>query len=186
MPGVQTKLSSTVTVAKYRALVQSEDRPALRDFVCERFSERYFRPIDSTPPTAKHGFLVMAIACLVVETLESFYQGRGDTRGKSKEMFQSFFERKTALNVFADSSGWFYTDIRCGILHQGEARNGWKVLRSGPLIDRGKKCINATKFLLCLRMIVNDYAEELLHNEARWHSFKRKMEVVCANCFESP
>lgn len=78
MAGETTRLSSSVTVAKYRALEAAADRRELAHFVRDRFDERYFIPIESS--RNKHGFAALAIACLVIETLESFYQGREDTR----------------------------------------------------------------------------------------------------------
>src|SRR5262245_41152829 len=117
----ETRLSSSVTVRHYRELVRANNREALSDFIIERFNERYFWPVQTS--ARKHGFASLAIACLVIETLESFYQGRGDTRSKSSQMFRDFFERKTELRVFADANNWFFRDIRCGILHQAESRD---------------------------------------------------------------
>ena len=73
-----TKLSSSTTVARYKKLEAANDREALGQFLVERFDERYFRPIEDS--SSKHGFAVLAVACLVIETLESFYQGLPDTR----------------------------------------------------------------------------------------------------------
>ena len=145
MAGSKTKLSATVTVSRYRELVKVKDKAVLADFIEERFDERYFRPVERS--ASKHGFAIMAVACLVVETLESFYQGRADTRGVSKKMFRDFFARDTSLNIFRNGDDWFYDDIRCGILHQAETRNGWKILRSGSLLDERNKTVNATAFL---------------------------------------
>ncbi len=124
----------------------------------------------------------MAVACLVIETLESFYRGLTDTRRHSKEMFSGFFERDTALKIFGGGDDWFYNDVRCGILHQAETRRGWRVLRVGPLLDRQAKTINATTFLRELRKAVEKYAEAMEADETTWQLFRRKMDAVCANC----
>ena len=183
MAAGKTKLSSTVTVARYRALEENGDRQALAQLIRERFNERYFHPIESTPAKDKHGFTIMAVCCLVIEGLESFYQGKADTKGKSKEMFNAFFERDTPIKVFAGGGDWFYKDIRCGILHQSEARGGWHILRSGPLLDVPTKRINATTFIRELRMAVDKYADLIQHDAALWTLFKKKMNAVCDNCF---
>ena len=52
-------------------------------------------------------------------------------------------------------------DIRCGILHRAEARRGWRVRRSGPLLDPKVKVINATRFMKELRVAVDRYASTL-------------------------
>jgi len=182
MAADKTNLSSTMTVAQYNVLADKGDRHELARFVRQRFEERYFRPINSTPATDKHGFTIMAVCCLLIETLESFYQGRADTKGKSRKMFSDFFERDTALKVFGGGNAWFYCDIRCGILHQSEARNGWHIVRSGPLIDHSKKRINATRFIRELRKSVDIYAQLIEDDDVVWSHFKKKMQAVCGNC----
>jgi hypothetical protein len=171
-----------VTVARYKELEQNDERQELAQFVRERFNERYFHPIASTPMKDKHGFTIMAVCCLVIEALESYYQGKGDTKGQSRAMFESFFKRDTPLEVFAGDSDWFYKDIRCGILHQSEARSGWHILRSGPLLDKPTKRINATRFFRELRKAVDSYASQLQHDDNLWTLFKKKMNAVCDNC----
>ena len=94
-----TKLSSSTTVAQYRTLEAAGDRKAIGQFFVERFDERYFRPIEDS--SSKHGFAVLAVACLVIETLESFYQGRPDTKNVSTQMFRDFLARDTPLKVLA-------------------------------------------------------------------------------------
>lgn len=124
----------------------------------------------------------MAIGCLTIETLESFYQGRPDTRRVSAQMFRSFFERDTPLKVFGGDGDWFYRDIRCGVLHQAEARGGWRIRRGGPLLDAAARTINATIFLREVRRAVGAYAKELEFDDQCWMRFQRKMQAVCTNC----
>jgi hypothetical protein len=178
--GDDVKLSSSVTVRRYRELEQAGDRKALADFVRERFQERYFRPVERSD--SRHGFLLMAVACLVIETLESSYQGLGDTREKSKKMFREFLKRDTPLKVFGRDGDWFYEDIRCGILHQAEVRAGWRIRRDGPLLDTTARAINASLFFAEVLHAVEVYAQNLEQNDECWASFRRKMQTVCKNC----
>lgn len=173
-----------MTVALYRELEKAGDRAAMVEFINQRFNERYFAPIESAPRKAKHGFASLAVACLVVETLESFRQGLGDTKGRSKDMFRDFFARDTSLRVFGNRGSWFYYDVRCGILHQGEVRGGWRVWRSGPLLDEEAKTINATRFIQHLQCEVRQYGRDVVSDEHVWELFKKKMSVVCANCHD--
>ena len=175
-----TKLSSSTTVAQYRKLEAAGDRKAIGQFVVERFDERYFRPIEDS--SSKHGFVVLAVACLVIETLESFYQGRLDTKNASTQMFRDFLARDTPLRILAGESDWFYKDIRCGILHQSESRGGWRVLRKGPLLDAEAKTLNATAILRALRSEVRKYAKRVQTDEQVWKNFCKKMGSVCATC----
>lgn len=178
-----TKLSSSTSVDRYQALVRANDRSALASFIIERFDERYFRPVADSK--SKHGFTVMAIACLIIETLESFYQGLVDTRGKSKRMFSSFFARCPGLAEFGHNGDWFFTDIRCGILHQAETRNGWKIRRKGPLLEGSSKVVNAAAFMKQLQIAVKQYAAEIQSDEKLWKNFCKKMDAICENCHRS-
>ncbi len=175
-----TKLSSSTTVAQYRKLEAAGDRKAIGQFFVVRFDERYFRPIEES--SSKHGFAVLAIACLVIETLESFYQGRLDTKKASTQMFRDFLGRDTPLKELAGGNDWFYKDIRCGILHQSESRGGWRVRRRGPLLDVNEKALNATAILRALRSEVRLYAQKIQRDEQLWKNFCKKMGGVCANC----
>jgi hypothetical protein len=176
------KLSSSLTVHRYKELEALGARGELARFIQERFEERYFRPAFDTPRDSKHGFALIALGCLVVETLEAFYQGLVNTKGKSRLLFQDFFERDTPLRVFASKSDWFFYDIRCGILHQAEARNGWRILRSGALCNPEGRTINAHRFLRELQAAVSGYGRALQSDDVCWAKFKVKMKAVCENC----
>jgi hypothetical protein len=157
----KTYLTKTVTVARYRELEAEGDktpagRAACGQFLVERFQERYFEP--TTEYRKRHGFTLMAVGCLVIEALECFYEGEPDSKGKSRAMFERFFKRETGLECFGGGNDWFYKQIRCGILHQAETTGGWRVLRTGPLLNEQTHAINAKKFIDLLQAAVADYA----------------------------
>lgn len=72
-------LSSSTKRSQYLSLEAANDRDAIAGFFTERFMERFVRPMEAPPSkgkaTHKHGFAIMAISCLLIETLESFWQG---------------------------------------------------------------------------------------------------------------
>lgn len=184
MPDAQrTRLTKTVTVAKYRELEKANDRAACGRFIVERFHERYFEPTVDAP--TRHGFTLMAIACLTIEALECYYEGKKDSKGESAKMFEEFFKRPTGLEAFGGGDNWFYKQIRCGILHQAETTGGWRVLRKGKLLDTQHRSINATLFIRHLQNAVEDYAGQLEAagpEDKLWKNFKKKMDAVCMNC----
>ncbi|MBO9314469.1 MAG: hypothetical protein J7456_01630 [Chloroflexus sp.] len=123
----------------------------------------------------------------MIETLESFRHGWGDTRGKSKKAFDEFFkwckENKLELGVFDPKD--FYKGVRCGILHQGETTNGWRIRRKGPLYDPSAKIINATAFHNELENALKRYLSALEESDWEskiWQNLRRKMKHVIANC----
>jgi hypothetical protein len=174
------KLSKSFTIARYLEVEKKEDRDCAGTFVRERFDERYFEPVLS--PGNRHGFTMLAVGCLVLETLESFYQGRPDTKHESRKMFAAFFARNTELRVFGrGKADWFFLDIRCGILHQSETRGGWRIWRKGPLLDETNRTINAQEFIKALQRCVDSYATELCTDDPLWAKFKVKMAAICGN-----
>jgi len=175
----QVRLSEQVSVARYRKFVEDQDRAALAAFIRDRFRERYLRPITSR---GKHGFTMMSVACLMIETLEAFSQGWPNTRDKSFKAFKAFFNRHNSFADFRPIARRFWEDIRCGLLHQGEARGGWRIRRVGPLIDTASRILNATRFVNALAGTLEDYAKSLETEPWAapvWTKFLRKMDAVC-------
>lgn len=177
-----TQLSSTVTVANYREYEEKHLQKEIAEFIKQRFTERYIAPLQGAN---KHGFSMIAVCCLMIEALESFWQGKEDTRNISKAMFQDFFSRNSDLADFNDFD--FYHNIRCGVLHQAETREGWLISRLGkdPLLDLENKIINATKFQKKLEIILEVYCQQLTDaswNDHIWKMFRFKMNAVCRNC----
>ncbi len=179
----KTELAVGFTVQNYHDAVLRGDRKALGEFLVNRFEERYFRPMDAAT-NAKHGFLLLSLSCMVIETLEAFYRGMKDTRGRSKDLFRRFFNRHASFNVFIEEGDWFYEDIRCGLLHQGETRGGWKIHRRGVLLNRDDRVINASLFVKRLREALAKQAEEMQRSDECWRHFLEKMEGVCGNCLK--
>lgn len=175
------RLSSSCTVAQYRAHENARDTDAIAAFVLERFEERYLRPI-SGDPKYKNGFTMMAVSCLMIECLESFRQGWPNTKRKSEAAFRSFFSHWKAFAEFSSVSGEFYEHVRCGLLHQAETRGGWRIVRNGSLL--ADRTINATKFVTALRNVLHSYVAELQESDwdsRVWTNFRKKMNAICDN-----
>jgi len=181
-------LSKKITVKKYKELVSKQDKEEIAQFVFERFHERYIAPLKSIPKKKKNGFCIMANCCLMIEALESFYQGWEDTSGRSREAFKNFFERVEEFRDLKDCSSEFYKHIRCGILHQAETTGGWRIIRKGPLFDSNNLTINATAFLNGLEKYLNNYSDNLRsskRNDEIWKNLRKKMDIVIKNCERS-
>ena len=180
-----TLLSSTTTTGQLNEMINISDRVGISNFILERFLERYIAPIKALDRTEKHGFSIMAISCLMIESLESFKNGWEDTRNKSKKAFNSFFAREDEFEVFRNVSSSFYKNIRCGILHQSETTNGWKIRRDGNLFEQETKTINATEFLKRLETTLTNYVTDLKESKwdsSDWDNLRRKLRLIINNC----
>jgi hypothetical protein len=179
------ELSEKVTVGQARKWMADKDensKDKLINLLHHRFTNRYVKHLSKT----NSGFLKMAISCLMIETLESFKQGQKDTKRKSQKMFEDFFETEEKyFPGFKDISIDFFKSIRCGILHQAETTNAWRILRKNALLDKSNRTINATKFVKALEKSLENYIDTLRtmdFNSTIWERALIKIEDVCENC----
>jgi hypothetical protein len=172
-----------------------------------RLSHRYIRPLSHVPVEPvdyKSGFLMMAAACLLIETLYCFRKGKNDTLTiRGEKAFDEFFTDHQDLfknfdkcfpRGYTNNKGeWkkdgcsFYKHIRCGILHQAETTGGYRIFRNGELFDCKQKAINANKFLEQLGKCIEKYIGDLHKRncrEAPWPRAIEKLKFICNNCRE--
>lgn len=132
-----TKLSTNCTVKKYRDYKNKCNRNKIADLIYERFYERYIEPFKNNP--AKNGFSMMAVACLMIESLFCLQKGREKTGEAGAVVFASFFSNSRHFNIFTVHGADFYANVRCGILHQSETYDDWLIVRKGALLQPSKK-----------------------------------------------
>lgn len=139
------------------------------------------------------GFAVLAIDSAVIEALEQFRRGKAETPSrKSRTFFKAFLTqtRFKAHFTTAEKAGLFFDTIRCGILHQAEAKEDSLVKKSTahPVAVLSKSgaglVINARRFHEELEGAFEDYKKSLTdetQSKARqdWRdAFIRKMDAI--------
>lgn len=165
---------------------------AIEIFV-ERIASRYLEPVDllveedrkRIPIERRYGFSILAIDCLLIETLQLFRDGLTDTKHKSKEMFKKCLtEREGFRKHFNETQAErFFYDFRCGILHQAEVMGPsllWSVgLLKGKKSD-GTPYINRTRIHEVLKEELKRYSDELRDpaNLELRRNFRTKMDFV--------
>lgn len=176
------------------------DDPASPDWTravtifCQRILTRYVEPADllvendskRRPAERRYGFSILALDCLLIETLQSFRDGLTDTIGKSKKMFRRFLSgRKSFREHFTeDEAVNFFYDFRCGILHQAEVMGPWLLWSVGSI--KGKRSdgtpylINKAKMHECLKKEIECYCGELKDaaNADLRKNFRKKMDYI--------
>ncbi|MBC6995445.1 hypothetical protein QWY85_10200 [Neolewinella lacunae] len=192
-----------VSLAEVEAwLLDPNKKNELADFIFSRLYYRYIKPFEFRSKSViknktsgknvneysllyKNGFSVMANCCLLIETLETFLRGWENSSNKSEAAFLKFFSRDKNFKEFAvdDMPTIFYKSIRCGILHQGETTNGWRITRDERklILDTNSKEINASKFLGQLKQSITDYKDELLKadwNDEIWKMARNKLKSI--------
>ena len=107
------ELAAGYTVEQYRKDEELHKTEALACFIEKRLNERYIKSVGC----GTHGFTIMAVCCLLIETLQVFKDGLKETKNQSKCMFCKFFQQSKHLLELKECSDNFYTSVRCGILH---------------------------------------------------------------------
>ena len=149
---------------------------------------RFFEPIYFLTERGvnENGFAIMALDCLLVETLYQFHNGLNKTSGGNKAKYSSFL-RQAMPDIFTSQeiAEIFYSDIRCGILHSAQTKNGSR-LTSGKheIISEfrpGKIQVDVEGFTNRLRQCFADYKNAISYgdNQELRENFIRKMNYIC-------
>ena len=179
------ELSSSFSSESWQELKESRDVVQIVTMLRHRYHERYFDPFKHNK--AKHGFSMMAVSCLVIESLVSLKRGWKQTKAKGSKVFDEFFSESKYFADFVGLGGEFYSHIRCGILHQAETTGGWRIRRdaSAPIVCKELKVVNATKFLNNLEREFDLFLVELEGKDFDSHEWKnvvKKIDFIVAHC----
>ncbi len=178
----KTKLSRNCTLGQYLGYKINQNKVEIIGLFLDRFSERYVNPFKGN--RNKHGFSMMAISCLMIENFYCFQQGYDKTpSGKGNVIFNDFFKNSCNLTPFAEIN--FYRNIRCGLLHQGETYEGWKIRRKGSIVDLSRREINANLFMIEVSREIDTYAQKISEKEfgsKEWKNMIKKFDSICKNC----
>jgi hypothetical protein len=184
------RISASYTVEDWKALTfgSQVDWDLAVDMFKDRLKTRYLEHIGFLINRKTSGFAVLSLDCVLVETLQQFRNGAHETPyGKGKQYFVDFLTGTAFAQHFTEETARiFYTEIRCGLLHQSEAE-GTSRIKRGPLplvsltADNKSIVVNVHRFHGVLTEVIESYAEELLlpeSVEAR-AAFRKKMNFIC-------
>lgn len=160
------------------------------DIFEDRIRGRFLDLINHFEGVNGAGFAVMALDCLLIETLQQFRLGVARTpRNKSGEYFRLFLTETSFKNYFDEnSSDLFFDQIRCGILHQAEVKKSSKIQTKGeiPLVSldgSGGLLINRRKFHERMEKAFQEYLDALRKSdppdEPLRQNFRDKMDAIC-------
>ncbi len=131
------------------------------------------------------GFAILGLACLLIETLQSFREHSGQTT----ELIIKFLRRPRFGNAFEDErvARSFAHGVRDGILHEAETRK-WVVHRDRPpglVAPEGRGyALNRTQFCDALKKEFEDYTAEVSRpeNAELRKRFAMKMDDIVNEC----
>ena len=86
-----------VTVGRLQQWLDTGEKQHVADFIRARFVERYFLPIEALEDRDASGFAMMALSCLIIESLESFHSGVGFKFGEEQKGFPPVLSSRERL-----------------------------------------------------------------------------------------
>ena len=110
------------------------------DIFKDRFEGRYFNVIKLLERNIyENGFAIMTLNCSLIDALMQFRNGYPETpEGMNGLEYRKFLREQLGFNGY--DAGRFYEEIRCGLLHSAETKNGsYFKLNSRKMIGYGER-----------------------------------------------
>lgn len=174
-----------------------------------RVKTRYIEPIDYLSKLAKNegeGFTIVAIQCMLIEFFQAFWEGKIYKNNLGDEIYCQPNEYETSAKLFKNflithpmfKSNFnkkqidsFYTNIRCGLIHEARTKGLSKIKVDSNKLDLIEKINgNEKDFILyrnnfqkALEDYLDYYEKELkkIENKELRINFIRKMDDLCSH-----
>jgi hypothetical protein len=185
------RISPKYSVDDWKALTFSteEDWQRAIDIFEDRIRGRFLKFINVIKDYKFSGFAVLALDCLLIETLQQFREGEPETPYKKENEYFVSFLTETSFSKFFDKNKAkkFYKQIRCGILHQAEVKKNSLVrkCKDEPLVrlteDSKGLIVNRKLFHEQLVKVFEEYLCCLRDPSAKGQrdKLKKKMNYIC-------
>jgi len=161
----------------------------------DRVANRFLLPVQilmDHPQSPGHGFgfAMLALDCLLIDTLQAFREGRtsGNEARSTKAFVDFLVECPRFASEFVSKSlaREFVESVRNGLLHDGETRQGWRVRQQSPdgkilaKVNDGW-ILFRNQFHVALEQEFNDYLDQLRAPEAGElrSRFLLRMDSIC-------
>ncbi|MBD8035043.1 hypothetical protein [Solibacillus merdavium] len=155
-----------------------------------RIEGRYLNVIDeliNRKSLLEDGFIIMALNCLLIETLLQFRDGSDETKGGNRQRYSEFLEEEFPHIFNLKLAKKFYSDIRCGILHSAQTKGKSKLTFDKDYVVKFDKSgregyilVDVKNFTLEIKAYYFRYLEMIEQNvgEVR-EKFRDKMLYIC-------
>jgi len=183
------RISPSYTATDWQALDVNDpaDWQSACEMVKDRLDGRFLRYAGNCLRSLNSGFVVLSINSLLIETIQQFREGIINGYRESQRLVCEFLKGKRFQPEFDSAArSAYYTDIRCGLLHQAEARRMWLVRRGQasllvPFPHGDGYIIDVRIFHKRVRMSLNDYLAEIRvsANEDLRRNLWNKMNHIC-------
>lgn len=189
-------ISPKYRISHWKEAHGNNDWDQMAGIFIDRIEGRFLKPIRLIAKDVDigefSGFAILALDCLIIETLNQFHFGRNTTVGKHNKTFWVFFNNSDFFkdHFSKDQALIFYSHFRCGILHQAQTKEK-SVVRIGQNTmietvqnDNSKGLIvDRLKFHGALENAISSYIEKLRNGDEQNSklrcNFVKKMNFIC-------
>lgn len=153
----------------------------------DRIEGRYLNQIELLSNDINvNGFTIMALNCLLIETLYQFKEGKDKTPSRRNKEAYSDFLMQEFPHVFNTQSiaESFYSNIRCGILHSAQTKNESRLSdREGvaAVLEGNTLVVSVKGMSLLLKTYFEKYLQRLsdVNETTLRKNFIKKMGYIC-------
>jgi len=197
----ETEIASDFTIGDYHRIRESLEvtNPRTSEWLQvqaafkRRIEERFLSPIHELERFDKFeelpmrpGFAILALDCLLIDTIQSFREGRVLTLERGPSASFRDFLRAPAFHQFTSSDrSDFVGYVRNGLLHNGETRDDWKVrIDTSKLLTKDTvsktRTINRRLFHAAVLLEYRKLARSIIDGPAEVRiRFLRRMDAIC-------
>lgn len=167
-------------LARYDAVFLRKERRGLR------LAPELARYENSDALPTRSGFAILALGCLLIDTIQAFREGRVSTgESSSARSFKTFLRARSFRAFSSADREHFYSYVRNALLHNGETREDWKVrIDSGSLLTKhpqaGTCVINRRLFHAGVLREFRSLCYEIKAGPVETRTkFLRRMDAIC-------
>lgn len=182
------KLSPHYTEEKWNAAFDNgrEEWDTAINIVEDRIKGRWLDAAERLLDEPYSGFAILALDCIVLESLWGFMNGKAVPQGAEPQVYQDILTG-SSFGWTAPQSQSFRKLVRNGIMHDAETRNRWLVEKTVPrdvILRKNKNGdyqLNRTKFHGALRAAFDDWIAKLRGgNPALRGKMRKRMNEIIA------
>jgi hypothetical protein len=143
-----------------------EDWETAINIVEDRIKGRWLDAGDRLLNEPHSGFAIIALDCIVLESLWGFMNGKAVPQGREQEVYREILTG-TAFGLSEDLSENFRALVRNGIMHDAETRKRWLVEKTVPRQGVAEKrksgdyVLNRTRFHSALKTTFKDWVSKV-------------------------
>ena len=192
LPVADILISPRYRLSSWQALTlqTEEDWLTAVNIVEDRIKARFIRRVDEIIEERYSGFVIVALDCLLLETLVSFQEGHPTRKTKSAYVF--FLTGSKYFSFDEDTALSFYENVRNGLIHDTETRRKWIIRKAEPrnkIIEKdagGNFILNRTMFHNALKAELDDWVSKMKMGDqtAREKMRARMQEIVAIHFAE--